>query len=132
MRSPDTSRIDDASSRICRSVSSSGSRSCCETKRSPRTSRSGSSRKLCDDTVRSTPARRSSAPWNGSSSSPVESRFAIALIVKSRRPMSCSSEISGDATISKSCRPGPVERSVRGGANSMPAGTIARSSPSRG
>ncbi len=29
---------------------------------------------------------------------------------------------SGSTTISKSCRPGPVERSSRGGANSIPAG----------
>ena len=55
MRSPETSRTDAASSRISRSVSSSGSRPSCETKRSPRTSRSGSSEKLCGVTVRSTP-----------------------------------------------------------------------------
>ena len=36
--------------------------------------------------------------------------------------MSCSSGIVASATISKSCRPGPVERSTRGGANSIPAG----------
>ena len=122
----------DASSRIWRSVSSSGSRSCCDTNRSPRTSRSGSSRKLWGETVRSTPASRSSAPRCGSSSSPVDSLFAIALIVKSRRRRSCSSEISGEATISKSWRPGPVDRSVRGGANSIPPRASARSSPSRG
>ena len=36
--------------------------------------------------------------------------------------MSSSSEIEASATISKSWRPGPVDRSTRGGANSMPAG----------
>ena len=63
---------------------------------------------------------------------PVSSRRAIALIVKSRRSMSCSSEISLSATISKSCLPGPVERSTRGGVNSIPAGWSARAAWSRG
>ena len=39
---------------------------------------------------------------------------------------------SGSTTISKSCRPGPVERSSRGGANSIPAGASARIARSRG
>ena len=40
--------------------------------------------------------------------------------------MSSSSETLASATISKSCRPGPVERSTRGGANSIPCGWSAR------
>ena len=75
---------------------------------------------------------RSARPPSGSSTSPVSSRRAIALIVKSRRSMSCSSEIPASATISKSCRPGPVERSTRGGAKSIPPGCRARAALSRG
>ena len=56
IRSPETSCTDGASSCISRSVSSSGSRSSCETSRRPRTSRSGSSAKLRGETVRSTPS----------------------------------------------------------------------------
>ena len=55
IRSPETSCTDAASSCIWRSVSSSGSKPSCETKRSARTSRSGSSEKLRCETVRSTP-----------------------------------------------------------------------------
>ena len=63
---------------------------------------------------------------------PVRRRFAIALTVKSRRAMSCAREIEASASISKSCRPGPVERSTRGGANSIPDGCRARAARSRG
>ena len=52
MRSPETWLTLSASARICASVSSSGSRSSCDTKRNPRTSRSGSSAKLFGVTVR--------------------------------------------------------------------------------
>jgi hypothetical protein len=76
--------------------------------------------------VRRTLRSRSARPSSGSSTSPVSSRRAIALIVKSRRSMSCSSEMPASATISKSCRPGPVERSTRGGANSIRRGWRAR------
>ena len=95
IRSPETCASCGAHSRIWRSVSSSGSRPSCETKRRPRTIRSGSSRKLVGLVVRRTPRSRSSRPPSGSSTSPVSSRRAIALIVKSRRSMSCSSEIAG-------------------------------------
>ena len=84
--------------------------------------RGSSSGSSCGGRVARGPSGRSS----GSSSSPVSRRRAIALIVKSRRRMSSSSEIPASATISKSCRPGPVDRSTRGGANSMPAGWSAR------
>ena len=40
--------------------------------------------------------------------------------------MSSSTESEASATISKSCRPGPVLTSLRGGANSMPAGASLR------
>ena len=54
MRSAETSLTLGASSIIWRCVSSSGARSSCETRRSPRTRRSGSSANECGDTVRST------------------------------------------------------------------------------
>jgi hypothetical protein len=132
MRSPETSFTDAASSRICRSVDSSGSKSSCDTNRSARTSRSGSSAKLVGDTVRSTRRSRSRLPSSGSTSSPVARRRAIAFTVKSRRRMSSSTESDASATISKSCRPGPVLTSLRGGANSIPAGASFRMSLSRG
>ena len=69
--------------------------SSCETKRSPRTSRSGSSAKLDCETVRSTRRSRSSRPPNGSTSVPSASRRAIALTVKSRRARSSSTVASG-------------------------------------
>ena len=108
MRSPETSFTAGASSRIWASSSSSGSKPSCETKRRARTSRSGSSRKLWGETVRRRRASRSARPPSGSTSSPVSSRRAIALTVKSRRRMSSSTESDASATISKSCRPGPV------------------------
>ena len=40
--------------------------------------------------------------------------------------MSSSTDSEGSATISKSWRPGPVETSLRGGANSIPAGVSLR------
>ena len=121
-----------ASSRICRSVDSSGSKPSCETNRSARTRRSGSSAKLVGETVRSTRCSRSCLPSSGSTSSPVARRRAIALTVKSRRRMSSSTESDASATISKSCRPGPVLTSLRGGANSIPAGASLRIVLSRG
>ena len=45
---------------------------------------------------------------------------------------SSSTVASGSTTISKSWRPGPVETSRRGGANSIPAGASARIARSRG
>ena len=130
IRSPETSRTPVASARICRNVSSSGSTSSCETNRSPRTRRRGSSAKLVGETVRRMRRSRSSRPPNGSTRVPSESRRAIALIVKSRRDRSSSTVASGSTTISKSCRPGPVETSRRGGASSIPAGTFRRSARS--
>src|SRR6266511_2873267 len=53
-RSPETSATLEASARICCSVSASGSRPSCETRRRPRTRRNGSSAKLRGRTVRST------------------------------------------------------------------------------
>ena len=132
IRSPETSRTEVASSRICRSVASSGSKPSWETKRSARTSRSGSSAKLVGETVRRTPCSRSLPPSSGSTISPVARRRAIALTVKSRRRMSSSTDSAGSATISKSCRPGPVLTSLRGGANSIPAGASRRIVASRG
>ena len=129
-RSPDTSLTAGASSRIWASSSASGSNPSCETKRSARTSRSGSSRKLCGETVRRRWASRSARPPSGSTSSSVSRRRAIALTVKSRRRMSSSTESEGSATISKSCRPGPVETSLRGGANSIPTRVSLRILPS--
>src|SRR5436190_17718901 len=131
-RSPETRRTESASSRICRSVASSGSKPSCDTKRSARTSRSGSSAKLVGETVRRRRASRSARPLTGSTRSPVSSRRAIALTVKSRRRMSSSTDNEGSATISKSWRPGPVETSLRGGANSIPAGVSLRTLGSRG
>ena len=46
--------------------------------------------------------------------------------MKSRRARSSSTPAAGSTTISKSWRPGPVERSRRSGANSIPAGASAR------
>ena len=57
---------------------------------------------------------------------PSASRRAIAFTVKSRRARSSSMLADGSTTISKSCRPGPVERSRRSGANSIPAGASDR------
>ena len=88
--------------------------------------RRGSSRKLSSATVRSTRRSRSATPPKGSTSSPVASRRAIALTVKSRRRMSSSTEALPSATISKSWCPGPVLRSILGGVSSMPDGTSAR------
>ena len=45
--------------------------------------------------------------------------------------MSSSTDSDASATISKSCRPGPVETSFRGGANSIPAGVNPRIRPAR-
>ena len=132
MRSPETSFTAGASFRIWASSSPSGSKPSCETKRSARTSRRGSSRKLCGETVRRRRASMSARPPSGSTSSPVSSRRAIALTVKSRRRMSSSTDSDASATISKSCRPGPVETSLRGGANSIPARVSLRIRLSRG
>ena len=88
--------------------------------------------KLVGDTVRSTPRSRSVRPSSGSTISPLDSRRAIALTVKSRLRMSSSTDSDASATISKSCLPGPVLTSLRGGANSIPAGTSRRIVLSRG
>ena len=53
-------------------------------------------------TARSTPRFRSSWPPNGSRSSPVDGEYAIALIVKSRRARSSSSDTPNSTT---ACRP---------------------------
>ena len=131
-RSPETSATPLASSCICARVASSGSSASWETNRRPRTIRSGSSAKLRGETVRRTRRSRSARPPNGSTSSPSARRRAIALIVKSRRARSSVTPASGSTTISKSCRPGPVETSRRGGANSIPAGASALTTRSRG
>src|SRR3954453_19264051 len=71
------------------------------------------------------------APY-GSTIDPSASRRAIAFIVKSRRRRSSSTAAFASTTMSKSCRPGPVETSRRGGANSIPAGASFRTAGSRG
>ena len=114
------------------SCTSSGARASWETSRKPRTRRSGSSESERSETVRRTRFSRSSCPPNGSTSSPSASRRAIAFTVKSRRARSSSTDADASTTISKSCRPGPVLRSRRGGASSMPLRASLRISSSRG
>ncbi len=113
-------------------VSGARSKPSCETKRSARRSRSGSSSKLLGATVRSRRSVMSLRPPNGSTSSPLSSLIAMALIVKSRRAMSSWRPMAGSLTISKSRCPGPIDRSARGGVNSMPDGTSSRTARSAG
>ena len=109
-------------SRICASVSGSG--------RDRAARRSAGRARCAADPRRSSSAtpcaagapRGPSCPPYGSTSTPSARRRAIALIVKSRRARSSSTGAAGSTTISKSCRPGPVETSRRGGASSIPAG----------
>ena len=86
IRSPETSATGARLLAHLRERRSSGSRPSWETKRRPRTSRSGSSAKLVGETVRRTPALEIGAAAVGVDELAVgESRRAIALTVKSRR-----------------------------------------------
>ena len=73
-------------------------------KRSARRARKRSStmRSRACPTARTTPCERSSRPLNGSCSRSVDGEYAIALIVKSRRARSSSSEAPNSTT---ACRP---------------------------
>ena len=129
IRSPETSRTDAASSRICRSVVSSGSKPSCDTKRRARTSRSGSSAKLVCETVRSTTPLEVLRPAERIDERAVLEAARHRVDGEVARRMSSSTDSAGSATISKSCRPGPVLTSLRGGANSIPAGASALHAP---
>ena len=132
IRSAETWARPAAPASIWATVSGARSNPSCDTNRSARTMRSGSSSKLVGPTVRIVRRARSSWPPNGSTMGPPSSGSAMALIVKSRRAMSSSSPMSASLTIAKSRWPGPVDRSARGGVSSMPAGASARIARSLG
>ena len=122
-RSPETSRTDDASSRICAQRRLVGLEPELRDEAEP----ANEPQRVLGEAPRRDRAQHARSGGRrgrrrGRESSPSASRRAIALTVKSRRARSSSTDAAGSTTISKSCRPGPVERSRRGGANSIPAG----------
>ena len=123
---PPRARRRRASRTLLRRASAAASTRPARTRAARRSAAAHKSQRVLGEARAATPceARRSSrsaALQGGSTKSPVASRRAIAFTVKSRRPMSSSTESDGSATISKSCRPGPVLHLLaRGGANSIP------------
>ena len=129
IRSPETSSTLAASSRICASVCSSGSRPSCETNRRPRTSRSGSSAKLDGETVRSVFASRSARPPCGSTSVAVGEapRHRVDGEVAAREILLDASPRDRRRSRSRAV-PARSSTSRRGGASSMPARASFRTS----